>query len=130
LVKTDTDIFDSPFFSIFHYLLQFAFGFVKGILKAGEAPCPPLPEMLAYKMRAVPGAGRRVPAHKLNLVSGVGRRAPPFQKGASWYSFLVGSNPDSCPSQANSLTETPFFDSSCRKTHAKNLNPNQERAIN
>ncbi len=39
------------------------------------ATCPPLPEMLAYKMYAIGGDGRRVPAHKLNAVSGVGRRA-------------------------------------------------------
>ena len=33
-----------------------------------------MPEMLAYKMHAVRGAGRRVLARKLNAVSGVGRR--------------------------------------------------------
>jgi hypothetical protein len=70
------------------------------------APCPPLPEMLAYKMHAVCGAGRRVPAHKLNAISGVGRRVA----GGCKVVVIRISSPEADESLRAGLSETSVRD--------------------
>ncbi|MBW1796581.1 MAG: hypothetical protein JRJ38_19565 [Deltaproteobacteria bacterium] len=58
--------------------------------------CPPLPEMLAYKMHAIRGDGRRVPAHKLNAASGVGRRvASSGEAGGHLFVIFSACKPNS-----------------------------------